>query len=181
MKTSTVAAVSIGTAVTALVAYAVYFDHKRRTDPNFRKALQRESKRHAKAARKEAEAQNASFIQNIKDVVRDAKEEGFPTDTADKEAYFMEMVSKGEAQCADTSNPIDAALSFYRALKVYPAPQDIIGILDKTVPKEVLDVLAQMIALDPSLSVQAFGGPPNGGPFGPAGFAPGDMPGVGIE
>ena len=40
-------------------AYAVYFDHKRRTDPQFRKALKRESKRQAKAAKEAREANGA--------------------------------------------------------------------------------------------------------------------------
>ena len=43
---------------------------------------------------------------------------------------------------------------------MYPQPQDLIGIYDKTVPKPVLDVLADMIALDPSIPVK---GPSGGG------------------
>lgn len=30
---------------------------------------------------------------------------------------------------------LDAALCFYKALKVYPQPKDLISIYDKTVPK----------------------------------------------
>jgi len=30
---------------------------------------------------------------------------------------------------------MEAALYFYRALKVYPTPGDLVGIYDKTVPK----------------------------------------------
>ena len=33
------------------------------------------------------------------------------------------------------SDPVDAALCFYRALKVYPQPRELINIYDKTVPK----------------------------------------------
>ena len=33
------------------------------------------------------------------------------------------------------SDNIEAALCFYKALKVYPTPSDLIGIYDKTVPK----------------------------------------------
>ena len=32
-------------------------------------------------------------------------------------------------------NSIEAALCFYRALKVYPQPRELINIYDKTVPK----------------------------------------------
>lgn len=56
------------------------------------------------------------------------------------------------------SNQVEAALCFYKALKVYPQPRDLISIYDKTVPKPVLDILAEMIAEDPAISVGPFGG-----------------------
>ena len=51
---------------------------------------------------------------------------------------------------------VDAALCFYKALKVYPTPADLVNIYDQTVPKPVLDILAEMIAYDDSLSVRSF-------------------------
>jgi import receptor subunit TOM20 len=82
--------------------YAVYFDHKRRSDPEFRKALKRESRREARAAKEEAEAQGQEQKQAIKSAVDQAKEEGFPTDVEDKEAYFMNEVGQGELLCQDS-------------------------------------------------------------------------------
>lgn len=159
------------------IAYAVYFDHKRRTDPEFRKSLKRESRRQARAAREEAEAQGAQQKEAIKRVVADAMEEGFPTDVEEKEEFFMTEVARGERLCQGSklhkptayirpilmmmllqgSDQIEAALCFYKALKVYPQPRDLISIYDKTVPKPVLDILAEMIASDPSISVGPFG------------------------
>ena len=52
---------------------------------------------------------------------------------------------------------MEAALCFYRALKVYPQPSDLMKIYDKTVPKAVISILAEMIAYDPSINVEAFG------------------------
>lgn len=63
---------------------------------------------------------------------------------------------------------MEAALCFYKALKVYPQPGDLIQIYDKTVPKPILDILAEMIASDPSISVGRFGAGP-----GSEGSAPG--------
>ena len=80
-------------------AYAVYFDHKRRTDPSFRKALKRESRKEARIARVEAEAQGSQQRQAIEVAMRGAREEGFPVDVEDKEAYFMNEVGHGEALC----------------------------------------------------------------------------------
>ena len=70
---------------------------------------------------------------------------------------------------------MEAALCFYKALKVYPTPMDLMGIYDKTVPKvcpepdrskclgtnflqHVLDLLAEMIAADPNLMLSSNGG-----------------------
>lgn len=99
LRPSTIAAITAGTVVTGLVAYAIYFDHRRRTDPNFRKELKRESKRQARAAKEEAEAQGKEQKQAIRDAVARANEEGFPKDPEEIEAYFMQEVAQGEALC----------------------------------------------------------------------------------
>ncbi|KAL8705039.1 MAG: hypothetical protein Q9201_001809 [Fulgogasparrea decipioides] len=153
VRPTTIALATVGALATGFLAYAVYFDHKRRTDPEFRKALKRESRRIAKAAREEAEAQGAQQKQAIRQAVTDAQEEGFPSSVEAKEAYFMNEVGRGEALCQDESEHLEAALCFYKALKVYPQPGDLITIYDKTVPKPVLDILADMVAFDGSVPV----------------------------
>lgn len=67
--------------------------------------------------------------------VDEAKEEGFPTSVEEKEAYFLDQVTMGEQLGADPTRSIEAALAFYKGLKVYPQPGDLISIYDKTVPK----------------------------------------------
>ncbi|PYH89114.1 putative mitochondrial import receptor subunit [Aspergillus ellipticus CBS 707.79] len=151
MRTSTLVAATAGTIVTGLLAYAVYFDHKRQTDPDFRKSLKRNNRRLARAVKEEVEAQGAMQREVIKAAMQQAREEGFPTDLEEKEAYFMGQVARGESLCGE--DQIEAALSFYKALKVYPQPKDLIAIYDKTVPKEVLEILADMVALDAGLKL----------------------------
>ena len=85
----------------SLLAYAIYFDHRRRNDPSFRKALRREHRRQEKAAKEEAEAQGIQQRQAIKAAMAVAKEEGFPTDVEEKEAYFMNEVARGEQLCQE--------------------------------------------------------------------------------
>ncbi|MCJ1370912.1 hypothetical protein MMC20_002126 [Loxospora ochrophaea] len=154
-----IAAASIGTVVTGFLAYAVYFDHKRRNNPEFRKALKRESRKVARAAKEQAEAQGAQQKEVIKTAVAEAKEEGFPTDVEERESYFMNEVARGEQLCQEGSDQVEAAICFYKALKVYPQPRDLIGIYDKTVPKPVLDILAEMIAGDPEIRVRSASAP----------------------
>ncbi|EAW16358.1 mitochondrial import receptor subunit (Tom20), putative [Aspergillus lentulus] len=158
MKTSTLVAASAGTILTGLLAYAVYFDHKRQTDPEFRRSLKRNNRRLARAVKEEAEAQGAMQREAIKKAVQQAKDEGFPTDLEEKEAYFMGQVARGESLCAEGSDQIEAALCFYKALKVYPQPKDLISIYDKTVPKDVLEILAEMVAMDAGLKLGSFTG-----------------------
>ncbi|KAG0652761.1 Translocase of outer membrane 20 kDa subunit [Hyphodiscus hymeniophilus] len=188
VQTSTIVAATVGTIATGFVAYAVYFDHKRRTDPTFRKQLKKESKRQARAAKEEAEAHTIRQRQAISAAVEEAKEEGFPTDVEEKEAYFMQEVARGESLSgegvhstqtkyyrSDTSSGTDnveAALCFYKALKVYPQPSDLISIYDKTVPKPVLDILAEMIAADSGLNV---------GPFASGSGSDSGIPSVGLD
>lgn len=82
-------------------AYAIYFDHRRRTDVEFRKALKRDSRREARVAKDEAEAEGAQQKAAIKAAVRGACEEGFPTDVEEREAYFMNEISRGEGLSQD--------------------------------------------------------------------------------
>jgi import receptor subunit TOM20 len=119
ISTSTVILATAGTLAAGAIAYAAYFDYRRRSDPEFRKNLKKQHKKVQKAKEEEGEA----------------NEEGFPRDPEETEGYFMQEVARGEGMCQDGSDPVDAALCFYKALKVYPQPRELITIYDKTVPK----------------------------------------------
>lgn len=152
VETSKAVLYGVAVAFALTSAYAAYFDYKRRHDANFRQSLKREKRLHAKAQRAQQNAANESQRERLRQAVRQAQVEGFPTDVEEKEAYFMSEVAKGETLCAEgPDSAIEAALCFYRALKVYPQPQDLISIYDKTVPKHVLDLLAEMLAVDRSI------------------------------
>jgi import receptor subunit TOM20 len=89
-------------------------------------------------ARQEKEAAQADAIahrRHVKVAIDEAKSEGFPTGSDEKEAYFLEQVQAGELLGADPTKLFDAALAFYKALKVYPTPGDLIQVYDRTVPK----------------------------------------------
>ncbi|KAK3721090.1 mitochondrial import receptor subunit tom20 [Vermiconidia calcicola] len=154
---TTIALTTTGILLSASLAYAVYFDHRRRSDPSFRKNLKKQHKKISKLDEQSAKAAEQSQKERIKRAVEDANEEGFPKDAEETEGYFMQEVARGETMCTDGSDAVDAALCFYRALKVYPQPRELIGIYDKTVPKPILDILAEMIAVDPSISVSGSG------------------------
>lgn len=99
IRTSTIVYASVGTLVTGCLAYAFYFDYKRRHDMEFRRALKRESKKQAKAAKEEEQGAKQRQRQEIRAMVDEVNEEGFPESADDKEAFFMEEVGQGEKLC----------------------------------------------------------------------------------
>ncbi|KAK0391115.1 hypothetical protein NLU13_0617 [Sarocladium strictum] len=177
VNTSTVVTASVATAAVALVAYAAYFDYQRRSHPDFRRNLRRNERRQARAEKEEAEASTRRQRDAIKSLVDDAKEEGFPAGVEDREAFFNEQVMAGEMLAQDPTKAVESALAFYKGLKVYPAPADLIRIYDTTVPRNILDILAEMVAYDSTLDIR----PAAGRGAGPAGINLGDMPTVGLD
>lgn len=79
----------------------MYFDYKRRNDPDFRKTLKKESRRQARIQKEEAEVQGKRQKEEIKAAVREAIEEGFPTDLEEREAFFMQQIAQGEQIAAE--------------------------------------------------------------------------------
>jgi mitochondrial import receptor subunit TOM20 len=163
-----------------------------------------------RAEKEEAEASTKKQREAIKAKVDEANAEGFPTGVEDREAYFNEQVMAGEVLSSDrastdpvhvitlprsltptpASKKVESALAFYKGLKVYPAPGDLIKIYDSTVPKvyhislqvarerthltcwqPILDILAEMIAYDSSLDIRSR----------PGGINLGDIPNVGLD
>jgi mitochondrial import receptor subunit TOM20 len=58
--------------------------------------LKKESKRQARAAKEEAAAYTVRQRAAIKTAMAKLKEEGFPSDVEEREAYFMSEVARGE-------------------------------------------------------------------------------------
>lgn len=83
------------------VAYAVYFDYRRRSQAEFRRDLRRNERRQVRAEKEEAEASTRAQRDAIKAQVDEAKEEGFPTGVEEREAYFNEQVMSGEMLSSD--------------------------------------------------------------------------------
>lgn len=154
MKLSSVLTAAASTLAVATIGYAVYFDYKRRNDPDFRKKLRKQSKQSVKVAKKElkAAAQQESMI--IDRAVRDAAEPGvLPAGVQEKEAFFMEQVATGEALFAQGSAyHVPAAIAFFKALKVYPAPVELVMIYQKAVPKEVFDLIMKLVTRDAAVN-----------------------------
>ncbi|KAG5648783.1 hypothetical protein DXG03_000132 [Asterophora parasitica] len=157
-RTSTILTIAGITAVGGVIAYAAYFDHKRRHNVEFRKKLRKckEKKRVDKtlAQSKESLVSDSGADvtpQRLREALEKVKQEPSPQTPEEKEAYFMSHVGLGEQLAASgPDNYLAAALSFYRALRVYPSPVELIVIYQKTVPEPIFKMVMDMTNLDVS-------------------------------
>ena len=152
----------------AAVGYAVYFDYRRRNDPTFRKQLRKQSKQSTKAAIREEKAAKKEQAAQIEQAVRDVATPGvLPGGVQEKEKFFMEQVATGEALFAQgPAYHVPAAIAFFKALKVYPAPVELVMIYQKAVPKEVFDLIMQLITKDAAVNGASAPGVPTPGATG---------------
>ncbi|KAF9180311.1 hypothetical protein BGZ51_006289 [Haplosporangium sp. Z 767] len=149
MKTTTIVAATVGVLAVATIGYAVYFDSKRRNDPSFRRKLKKERKRAQKLATEEAKKLSNQNAQTVEEALASIKDDDFPTSMEDREKFCMAQLSAGEALF--TRGPQgygEAAICFYKALKVYPAPAELVMVYQKTIPPEVFTVVMGMLSKD---------------------------------
>lgn len=116
-RATTMTAIGVGAVVTGFLGYVIYFDHRRRTDPQFRKALKRESRKQERAAKQEAEAANSRQRRAIREAVDKVNEEDLPTDPEEVEKFFMDMVAEGEVLCADSEFLVLASIVYRHLMR----------------------------------------------------------------
>ncbi|KAI8333401.1 protein import receptor MAS20 [Chlamydoabsidia padenii] len=149
MKTQNIALYAAGAAAVFGVGYLIYFDYKRQNDPEFKKQLKRERKKAAKIAKASEEEDKNAKIKLIETVITAAAHETYPKTPEDMEKYFMAQVAEGEALCAKGEQYYnDAVLPFYKAIKVYPAPLELIDIYQKTLPQPVVETVVNILAIE---------------------------------
>ncbi|KAF8076722.1 MAS20-domain-containing protein [Lyophyllum atratum] len=149
------------TVLGGVLAYAFYFDHKRRNDVEFRKQLRKEKKRVDKtlAQSKESLVSSSNEISpaSLREALEQVKQEEAPQSPEEKEAYFMAQVGMGEQLAGKGPEYyLAAAMSFYRALRVYPSPVELIVIYQKTVPEPIFKMVMDMTNLDVKNRVEGY-------------------------
>ncbi|KIM25183.1 hypothetical protein M408DRAFT_58244, partial [Serendipita vermifera MAFF 305830] len=135
--------------------YAIYFDHARRNDPQFRKKLRKEKKR-VDRSNASLKATAASEKQLPTDAELDAalqvvRSEDLPATPEEKEQYFMQNLALGEQLTAQDERiglTLPAALSFFRAMRVYPEPLQLVVILEKTLPEDLFKIVMDLMSRD---------------------------------
>ncbi|KAG0782890.1 hypothetical protein G6F16_008923 [Rhizopus arrhizus] len=149
LQPRTAAFIGVGVAATACLGYMLYFDYQRRNNPVLKKKIKKEKKKAEKEVKKAQEKVKLNTIQIIESVIEAASEETLPSTPEEKEKYFMQQVALGEGLCNQGEAFYnDAVLPFYLALRVYPAPMELIMIYQKTVPEPVFQMIINAMALD---------------------------------
>ncbi|KAK1927382.1 MAS20 protein import receptor-domain-containing protein [Papiliotrema laurentii] len=142
---ASVAAWTAGTALVGLLGYAVYFDYQRRNNPDFRKSLRKQQKQiqHAAEARSKAEKEKNSKA--LRAALIEINQEIPPSSPEQQEAYFQEQVAEGEKLAAlGPDQYVESAKHFFRALRVYPQPVELLMIYQKVVPPPVFALLLEL-------------------------------------
>ncbi|GMG20020.1 unnamed protein product [Ambrosiozyma monospora] len=140
---SVIALVSVAT-----LGYCVYFDYQRRHNPEFRKSILRTKRRATKKAKLEAEQDKTKKLEELKEKLNESLiVEPLPTELAEKENFFLNQVTVGEQLAAIPGNEVDAAIHFYKGLAVYPNPQGILDIYQRTISPEVYNLVMMLAAI----------------------------------
>ncbi|KAJ3573705.1 hypothetical protein NP233_g2270 [Leucocoprinus birnbaumii] len=100
----------------------------------------------------------------LRTALEEVKREDPPVDLAERETYFMNLINRGESLVEQGHEfYLPAAIAFYKALVVYPYPEELIIIYSKTAPEPLLKIIMALASLD--------GSPPTSPTFGMKGKA----------
>lgn len=114
--------------------------------------MKKSAKKHAKQQEAAAEADKNELKSKVRQILQDSlANDPIPESLQDREKFFVDEVAKADELLTKPGdeNEIFAALSFYRALRVYPSPVDLLNIYDKSLKAPVLEVLRTMIVIEP--------------------------------
>lgn len=95
-RTQSTALAALAAGLVGLVGYAIFFDYKRRHDPQFRKTLRRNLKKQRQVQKAEEESGAVARAELLQKAYQESKNMPLPTSVEEKEALFMQEIAKGE-------------------------------------------------------------------------------------
>ncbi|KAI8871297.1 SET domain-containing protein [Ramicandelaber brevisporus] len=162
----------LAVAAVAGIGYATYFDYRRRNDKTFRKALQKERKKAAKKDQQKrsaaaggagadsttssrsgagdadgADASPEALEKRVKELLAQIAKDELPTTPEGLEQMFTENLTRGEQLMQLGPDAFDvAALCYYRALRVFPNPIELITVYQRTLPDPVFQLVMLLMS-----------------------------------
>ncbi|ELT93544.1 hypothetical protein CAPTEDRAFT_175158 [Capitella teleta] len=126
-------AVAAAGAGLCFVGYCIYFDHKRRSDPLFKEKLREKRKRAKQGGVGSTGAGGSSEIPDL-------------SDTESVQKFFLQEVQLGEELLA--TGQIDSGIEHLsNAVAVCGQPQQLLQVLQQTLPPQVFQLLLQRLPL----------------------------------
>ena len=122
----------VGAVGTAFIGYCIYFDRKRRSDPNFKEKL-RERRLKAKRAKEDAQAED------LKSRMPDRN------DQAALQKFFFDEIQKGEELLAAGENEASVK-HLTNAIAISGQPQQLLQVFQQTLPPDVFQMLMSSLA-----------------------------------
>ncbi|TFK60797.1 hypothetical protein BDN72DRAFT_904666 [Pluteus cervinus] len=105
----------------------------------------------SKDASSSASAVSEITPEALRAALEQVKNEDGPKSPEEREGYFMSQVGMGEQlSLQGPAFHLPAAVCFFKALRVYPAPVKLIMIYQKTVPEPIFKIVMDMTNLDVS-------------------------------
>ncbi|EJT48680.1 hypothetical protein A1Q2_08292 [Trichosporon asahii var. asahii CBS 8904] len=156
-----IALLTVGALTAGALGYAVYFDYMRRNSAEFRKGLKKQQKKvkqqQEAAAKHQAEADQRELTMALVELELEMP----PSSPEQMEVYFQEHVATAEALAAKgPENYVKAATHFYRALRVYPQPVELLMIYQKVCPERVFQLVLKLTQLTAAAAGASAGAAP---------------------
>jgi len=128
MVTSTSLSLGLSAAAAAFIGYCVYFDHKRRSHPDFRKKLREKRKQNQTGAK------DGAAVIKVPDL----------RDQEAVQSFFLDQVQLGESLLAQ--GQIEAGVEHLAmAVAVCGQPHALLGVLQQTIPPQIYALLLQNV------------------------------------
>ncbi|XP_071449508.1 mitochondrial import receptor subunit TOM20 homolog [Hetaerina americana] len=127
LATKTALGIAAGVCGTLFLGYCVYFDHKRRSDPNFKRKLKNKRKQ-------------AKLNKGPSTVIPDLK------DADAVQAFFLREVQLGEEELAN-GNVEGGVEHLCAAIAVCGQPQQLLRVLQQTLPRPIFCLLLERLPL----------------------------------
>ncbi|KAJ3082535.1 hypothetical protein HK102_001614 [Quaeritorhiza haematococci] len=139
---------SLAVAGLAAVGYLIYFDQKRMNDPAFRKKLRRQ-RREAEKSRQAYEAKQSKKTSGAPIDLEALAAEPVPASPEEREKYFIKQLSTGDELVQKGPMFFEAAAAcYFRALKIWPDPMQLLMALEQSCPPPVFNTIMEMMAAD---------------------------------
>ncbi|XP_022090972.1 mitochondrial import receptor subunit TOM20 homolog [Acanthaster planci] len=133
MVSKTVIGIAAGIAGTLFVGYCIYFDRKRRSDPQFRQKL-KERREKQKSKQKQKDGSSSTMNMQLPNMA----------DPQQVQQYFLTQVQRGEELLAqgDLDNGTECLC---HAVSVCGQPAHLLEVLQRTLPLPVYNLLVEKL------------------------------------